>query len=347
MTARAGAPVRVGVIGCGTIAYWGHLRSLQRLKGTALAAAADPAPAARARAARMVHGPIYERAEDLLQSDVDAVIISTPPRTHAELTIAAARAGKHVYVEKPLATTADDAREVMDVVARSGVVAAVGFNYRHHPTHVRARALLKRRAIGKVHAVQSVFCEPGTPETMPEWKQRRESGGGALLDLASHHIDLLRWFLDDELATVDARIASGRTEHDAATLHLTTLGGIDAQTYVSFRAGPADFLEFIGEKGTLRVDRHALAPTLKITRGRGYGLRSAWMPPSIEQVEVWARQIVRPSYQPSFRLALTAFAQRIAGQPASLATIDDGARSLAVVLAAEESAGRMAPVAVP
>ena len=65
MTARAGAPVRVGVIGCGTIAYWGHLRSLQRLKGAALAAAADPAPAARARAAGMVHGPIYERAADL------------------------------------------------------------------------------------------------------------------------------------------------------------------------------------------------------------------------------------------------------------------------------------------
>ena len=85
----------------------------------------------------MVHGPIYERAADLLQSDIDAVIISAPPRLHAELTIAAARAGKHVYVEKPLATTADDAREVMDVVARSGVVAAVGFNYRHHPAHVR------------------------------------------------------------------------------------------------------------------------------------------------------------------------------------------------------------------
>jgi len=346
MTAQAGAPVRVGVIGCGTIAYWGHLRSLQRLKGAALAAAADPAPAARARAAGMVHGPIYERAADLLQSDIDAVIISAPPPIHAELTIAAVRAGKHVYVEKPLATTADDARQVMDVVARSGVVAAVGFNYRHHPAHVRARALLKQRAIGQVRAVQSVFCEPGTPETMPEWKQHRQSGGGVLLDLASHHIDLLRWFLDDELATVDARIASGRTEHDAATLHFTTRGGIDVQTYVSFRAGPADFLEFIGEKGTLRVDRHALAPTLKIARLRGYGLRSAWLSPSIEQVELWARQLVRPAYQPSFRLALAAFVQRIAGQPVSLATIDDGARSLAVVLAAEESARAMAPVAV-
>src|SRR4051794_8062414 len=105
-------PVRIGVIGCGTIAYWGHLRSLQRLKGATLAAAADPDPAARTRAARMVDGPIYERAADLLRGDIDAVIVSAPPQMHAELAIAAARAGKHVYVEKPLATTAEDARAV-------------------------------------------------------------------------------------------------------------------------------------------------------------------------------------------------------------------------------------------
>jgi predicted dehydrogenase len=340
-------PVRIGVIGCGTIAYWGHLRSLQRLKGATLAAAADPDPAARTRAARMVDGPIYERAADLLRGDIDAVIVSAPPQMHAELAIAAARAGKHVYVEKPLATTAEDARAVAGAVAQSGVIAAVGFNYRHHPAHLRARALLKQGRIGKVVAVQSVFCEHGTPDTMPAWKQRRQSGGGVLLDLASHHVDLLRWFLDDEVAAVDARIASGRTEDDSATLRMTTRQGIDIQTFVSFRAGPVDFLEFIGAEGTLRVDRHALAPALKTTRLKGYGLRPVRVSPSLDHAGLWVRRLVQPSYQPSFRRALAAFVQRVAGDAVPVATIEDGARSLAVILAAEESARRMAAVAVP
>ena len=64
-------------------------------------------PAARARAASMVRGPIHDQLSDLLLDDIDAVVISAPNRFHAELTVAAARAGKHVYVEKPLATTAE------------------------------------------------------------------------------------------------------------------------------------------------------------------------------------------------------------------------------------------------
>lgn len=346
-TAQNALPVRVGIIGCGAIAYWAHFRTLRRLKDATLVAAADPDPTARARAARMVRGPVHSRSTDLLRSEIDAVVISAPNPVHAELAIAAARAGKHVYLEKPIATTADDARAVAGAIARSNVVATVGFNYRHHPAHQRARLLLKNGRIGQVRAVQSVFCELMSPDAMPEWKRYRHSGGGALLDLASHHIDLVRWLLDDEVAVVDARIASSTTEHDSATLTLTTRDDIDVQMYVSFRTGLADFLEIIGERGTLRVDRHTLAPTLKVPRRLGYGVRSAWIPPAPDQGALWLRRMVQPSYQPSYHRALAAFIQRIAGREAPMASIEDGERSLAVVLAAEESARRKAPVAIP
>ena len=339
-------PLRVALIGCGAIAYWSHLRTLQRLKGVTLAAAADPDPSARARVASMVRGPVHEQASDLLRDDIDAVVISAPNRFHAELTVAAARAGKHVYVEKPLATTAHEARAVVDVISRSKVVAAVGFNYRHHTAHQRARMLLKSGRIGRVYAVQSAFCEPVSQEAMPEWKRRRGSGGGALLDLASHHVDLLRWFLEDEVASVDARITSTRTEEDGATLGLTMRGGIRTQTYVSFCAGPADFLEFIGDAGTLRVDRHRVLPQLQIARLPRYGVRPSWSLPTIGEAAVWARRLVQPGYQPSYRRALHAFVQRIAGQAVPMATVEDGEQSLRVVLAAEESARRNMPVAV-
>src|SRR5262249_49306374 len=178
--ARGTLPVRIGLIGCGTIAYWSHLRTLQQLKDVTLVAAADPDPAARARAASIVRGPVHDQPSDLLLDDIDAVVISAPNLFHAELTVAAARAGKHVYVEKPLAMTASEARTVVDVVAQSKVVATVGFNCRHHTAHQRARALLRSGRIGNVRAVQSAFCELYSPQTMPEWKRRRRSGGGAL-----------------------------------------------------------------------------------------------------------------------------------------------------------------------
>ena len=188
-------PVRVGLIGCGTIAYWSHLRALQQLRGVTLAAAADPDPAARARAASMVRGPIHDQLSDLLLDDIDAVVISAPNRFHAELTVAAARAGKHVYVEKPLATTASEARTVVDVVAQSNVIATVGFNYRHHTAHQRAGRSSRADGLAQSARSNPPSASRSPPETMPDWKRRRGSGGGALLDLASHHVDLLRWFL--------------------------------------------------------------------------------------------------------------------------------------------------------
>jgi predicted dehydrogenase len=181
---------------------------------------------------------------------------------------------------------------------------------------------------------------------MPEWKRRRGTGGGALLDLASHHVDLLRWLLDDEVASVDARISSSRTEEDGATLALTTRGGVRAQMYVSFCAGPTDFLEFIGEHGTLRVDRHRVLPQLRIARLPRYGLRSVWAFPTAGEAAVWARRLAQPSYQPSFRRALQTFVLRIGGHAVQMATVEDGERSLAVVLAAEESARRKMPVEI-
>ncbi len=344
---RAPARVRFGVIGCGTIAYWAHLRTLQRLNGASLVAAADPDPDARARAAHLVHGPVFSTAEDLLRTEVDAVLISVPNALHAELAIAAAFAGKHVYVEKPVATTAEEARAVSEAVARSGVVAAVGFNYRCHPAHRQARVLLTEGRIGAVRAVHTAFCEPLTLAAIPEWKRQRRSGGGAVFDLASHHVDLLRWLLDDEIEVVNARIASTRTEDDSATLALTMRSGVEVQMYVSFRAGPADFLEFIGERGMLRIDRYGVAPTLKLTRRLGYGVRSAHRRPTIDAAALRLRRFVQPSYEPSFRAALADFVQRIHGRPVQVATIEDGARSLAAVLAAMESAQRQAPIVLP
>jgi len=338
------APTRIGLLGCGMIAHFHHLRVLRRLPGATLVAAADPDPKARARA-QLAHVPTHARMEEVLgRDDIDAVVICVPTHLHAEVALAAAAAGKHFYLEKPIAINAQDAKRVSDAAAEARLITAIGFNRRLHPLYEQARALLADGPLGRVCAVQMAFCEPTPPDVMPGWKRQRATGGGVLLDLASHHIDLLRWFLDDEVAEIGASLTSDVTEHDSGRLQLTMRGGAEVQGFFSFRAGLADFLEFICERGTLRVDRHRTGLTFKVRRRLGYGVRSGWITPSPAVVAWRLRRLIRPSEDPSYRRALRAFAELLAGRPGRLPSLTDGALSLRTILAAEESAHAGRPV---
>jgi predicted dehydrogenase len=333
--------MRIGVLGCGVIAYWAHLRVLRRMPGATLAAAADPDPAARASARRLTGVELHERAEDLLRrADIDAVVICAPTQLHADLAVAAADAGKHFYLEKPIAADAAGAQRVVDAVAAAGVIGAIGFNRRLHPLYQQARDLLAAGRIGRVHGVQTALCEPLSAETMPEWRRRRASGGGVLLELASHHLDLLRWFLRDEVETVAASLGSQITEQDTARLDLTMRSGVEVQSFFSFRSGLADYLEFMGERGTLRVDRHAPVLTLGLPRRFGYGVRRALVAPTAPLMSWRLCRAVHPSYDPSYRRSLQAFVDQLLGRPATGASLLDGVRSLEAVLSAEASAGQ-------
>lgn len=342
------AQTRLGLVGCGVIAFWAHLRILPRLRRATLVAAADPDAGARERARRLVQVPIYERMEDLLgRSDIDAIVICAPTHLHADLAVAAAGAGKHFYLEKPIATTAADAERVVAAVNTARVTGAMGFNRRFHPLYEQARQLLRGGAIGQIRAVQSAFCERIPLERMPEWKRRRATGGGVLLDLASHHIDLLRWFLEDEVAEIVASLRSDASDQDSARLQLVMRAGVEVQSLFSFRAGLADFLEFVGERGTLRVDRHCPTLTLKVGRRLGYGVRRRWIAPD-SAVAAWRlRRLFRPSLDPSYRRALEAFVAVLRGEASRSATLLDGVRSLQVLLGAEESSRIGSPVLLP
>jgi predicted dehydrogenase len=320
------------------------MRALQRIAGATLAAMADPDSGARTRAQRLAQVPVYASSVELLdRSDVDAVVICAPSGTHAELAVAAARSGKHIYIEKPLATSAPGAEEVIEAVARAGVTAVVGFNRRMHPLFTRARELLDSGRIGRIRGVQMACCEPAPPTGFPEWKRHRNTGGGALLDLASHHIDLLRWYLRDEVAVVAASIASETSEHDSAGLDLMFEKGVRAQGYFSFGAGMADHLEFLGELGTLRVDRYRASIEVRRRRRFRYGLRRQWVNPALKTAAWRLYRQMRPGRDPSYARALQVFVETVNGRPNRLAALSDGLRALEVVLAAERSALAGAP----
>lgn len=339
--------VRVGVIGCGVIAYWVHLRLLPTLPGVELVIASDPDEAARDRAKQIVRAPIVKDSFEILsRDDVDAVVICASTDKHAELAIAACNAGKHVFLEKPIATTAEDAALVMNAASRAGVSAVLGFNRRLHPMFEQARDMVQRGEIGRVRAIQTAFCEPMSILEMAEWRRSRDAGGGVLLDLASHHIDLLRWFLDDDVETANAEIHSDESEHDSATLSMSLHGGAQVQSFFSYRTARADVMEFVGEKATLRIDRHQPMFTMKVGRRFGYGTRRRRVLPSREVAAWRLRRLARPSQEPSYRRALGAFVGSIHGKPSGLASFADGVRCLDVILAAEESAAARTTVNV-
>lgn len=351
MTERR-APVGIGLVGCGAIAQYAYLQLLPRMRGAILVAAADPDPEARTIARAIAGVAVHERAEELLaRDDVEAVIISAPTRVHAELARSTARAGKHFFVEKPLATTLEDARSVVAEATRADVRAAVGFNRRFHPLYRQARAILARGTIGRVGTVMTAFCEPMATKPLSAWRETRAGGGGVLLDLASHHLDLIRWFLDDEVVEVSATVASRATEEDSSRLRLLLRSGIEVVGAFSYRSGFADFLEFVGERGSLRVDRHRPTLELRKMRRRRYGIRRARVVPAPEVIGWRATRMVRRVREPSYGRSLGAFVDLLRGRQAgSLATLSDGVRNIEIIVAAEASArqgGEVVPLPVP
>lgn len=333
------ARLRVGVIGCGNIAYWAHLRVLRRMREAQLIAASDPDPIARESVARLVKIPIFECADDLLaRSDIDAVVICAPPHLHHKLALDACAARKHIFMEKPLAMSAEEGRSIVRAVAGAGLVAMMGFNRRFHPVIERARALIAQGRLGKIYAVQSASCQPQPMSTMAEWRKHRASGGGVMLELASHHIDLIPWLIDDQIARAEARIVSELTEADSAWMHLSTVHGVDVTSFFSFRTGLADWIQLVGERGTLTISRSHQTPELRVARRFGYGTRRALAIPRITNFRWRLMCLARPSFDPSRLPVLEAFVALVNGSSREVPTLDDGLRSLEVILAAEESA---------
>ncbi|GGG68417.1 Gfo/Idh/MocA family protein [Paenibacillus radicis (ex Gao et al. 2016)] len=140
----------------------------------------------------------------LERDDIDVIDIGTPNHMHAEIAIAAAKAGKHILCEKPLALNVQEAKEILDAVQKAGVIHMVSYNYRFAPAIQYAKHLISTGALGSIYHfraqyLQDWIMDPGFPLV---WRLRKEIGGsGALGDLMAHSIDLAR-FLVGEISEV-------------------------------------------------------------------------------------------------------------------------------------------------
>lgn len=176
----------------------------------------EPAPAAIRLAACAVRSPESQQLaleqggfesvtgdwrELVERDDIDIINCCTPNETHRDIVIAAIGAGKHVYVDKPLAGSLSDARDILEAErkAADGRTRQMAMNKRFIPAVMRARQILEEGRLGRIYTFCFRFLHSSNadPSRPLHWKSDRDAGGGVLVDLGSHAIDLARWLLGD------------------------------------------------------------------------------------------------------------------------------------------------------
>ncbi|MGI6209305.1 MAG: Gfo/Idh/MocA family protein [Anaerolineae bacterium] len=184
--------VRIGFIGTGGIAQM-HMRNLQRIEQANVVGMFDVAEdRAQAAAAMFPGSKVYPSYQALLeQADLDAVYVCLPPFAHERQEIDAAAAGINLFVEKPLGVTLDGVREINEAIARAGVIAAVGYNWRWLDITDRARDILKDTPIALALGYW-LGGMPGVP-----WWRRKDQSGGQIVEQTTHIFDLARYLLGE------------------------------------------------------------------------------------------------------------------------------------------------------
>jgi UDP-N-acetylglucosamine 3-dehydrogenase len=206
--------LRLGVIGAGVMGT-NHARVLAGLPDTSLVGVVDPLPAHRSRAADLTNCRTFAGIDELLAEGVDAVTIAAPTHLHHEIALACINRKIHVMVEKPIASTVEEGREIVAAAAAAGVTLMVGHVERFNP----AVAAIKQAISGEdILSIGITRVGPFPP---------RMSNVGVVIDLAVHDIDLIRWFTESDIVEVQPQLSSAVAEReDIALLQFRTASGV-------------------------------------------------------------------------------------------------------------------------
>jgi predicted dehydrogenase len=256
--------VRIGVVGTGTMGA-AYVVDLAAHPGAEIAGVTSRTGESARRVAEQVGCRVFADTSELVADPgVDAVVVATPDDVHAEIAVAAARAGKAVLIEKPLTTSATDARAVVEAVRAAGVVASVLFNHRWVPAYAQAHERIQAGDLGDpVVAYARKNDRIFVPTKMIGWADRTTPAWF----LSSHDIDLVTWLFDDAPVEVFATAVHGKLRGlgidtpDAVQAQVRYAGGAVA-TFESCWVYPDtfptmvdSFVEVVGSDGVIHLDR--------------------------------------------------------------------------------------------
>lgn len=319
--------LRVAVVGAGNLARWAHLPNLKKLPGVKLQAVYS-ASGARGKSYARRFGAVYccsDYDELLRDPEVDAVVILTRNQHHADQTLRALRGGKHVFVEKPMALTEKECRELSQAVSESGKQLTVGFNRRFAPFYREQKRQLSRRTSPAV-----VTCLMNSPGISGSYWMADPTIGGAILGEACHFVDLMYWLIESEPISVSAySLPTGQKdpigENNLVASFRFADGSIGNLTYCTVGSSSGREKVEVFAPGVSA----AVEDFKRLTTGGGANrTRTRW----------WAEK--------GYEAQLADFVEAIRTGNSPEVTVRDGARATIGCLRMLESARRLVPCAI-
>ena len=334
--------VRLGVVGCGRVSELRHLPALREAREFEVTALSDVDDARLERVAERfgIKGRYRDYRELIEDGGVDALAVCVPPKLHAEVALAALAAGKHTFVEKPLALRLEDCDLLSArAAAAPSLKVLVGFNMRWHRLAREARARVRAGELGEVKLVRTVFTSGiRLGGDFAEWRRARETGGGVLFELGTHHFDLLRFLLGDEVEEVSA---ASHAPDETAVFMARTRGGAQVVSAFSEGTGENHELEIYGERGWLRVACYRADGLERLSLGQypcSVSTRAGGMKRTLRELPRLVRQLRRGGdYVATYAGEWRHFAAAILKDEPVESTLEDGRRALEIVLAAMEA----------
>ena len=317
--------LRVALVGAGNLARWTHLPNLKKIPGARLQAVYS-ASGARGKSYARRFGAAYcssDYQEILNDADIDLVMILSRNQHHADQALAALKARKHVFLEKPMALTEEECRRLCRAVAESDHQLTVGFNRRFAPFYAEQKRQLARRAGAAV-----INCRVNSPGMSGSYWMADPAVGGAILGEACHFVDLMYWLVDSEPVAVSAfSLPTGRRapigENNLVASFRFADGSIGNLTYCT-----------VGSKASAGERVEVFAPGIGVVVANFKRL----------EVQTASRQ-KRAQFWPDkgYRAQWTSFLTRIRKGEAPEVTARDGARATIACLRMMESARTLSP----
>jgi predicted dehydrogenase len=248
--------LKIGLIGCGKVAVEHHLPSLKRISRAQIAAVADiQTDRLDGLTKDYAAATKYATAAELIQDPrIEAVGVLTHTPSHHEICLAALRAGKHVFLEKPLALSRKECDQLVEAGRASGKKTMVCFNLRWHRLIVQAKEILSSGCLGSIVAIRSVYTHFRDGAHAPYWHRKLCHGGGVTFNESVHHIDLWRHLLNQDIEEVFAFHApSAIYEDETSIINARLSGGTLATAINTFQTSPSSEIEIFGSKGRLVI----------------------------------------------------------------------------------------------
>ncbi len=335
--------VRVGVTGSGFMGRT-HVDAASKLEGTEIVAVAGGS-----RAAKLAedYGIDCEPDVESLvnRDDIDAIVISTPHYCHVDEALLAAEAGKHALVEKPLATSVEDCDRMIAAFQEKNLVLSVGYHQRFRETNKQTRELISSGALGTIRCIQTsalfdvgaMRSDSGFGGNWGWWKDPRSVAH--LINGGPHTIDLCRWWLETEVATIAAHCGTFREENPNENTTMSLISFTDGTMCSYWSSSVLPDPGFPGEDFRFRIMGDAgildLAPFGKLQIARDGRWETVYEQPPVGFDD--SNAAFNMGRMQAYCDQLQAFVASIQGTPGGEGTAIDGRAGVAAVLAMLES----------